>query len=400
MFILVLIRSRQIGTIVLLLLTLSMNPSYSADIFSLSSQCPSSFEKLSNGSCELRSLYEFYNSPPGFGGLRTRLPEHQGGYNPEQIDLGRYLFFDPILSGDGTHSCARGHQPEKGFSDGLAQSTGAKGHLLERSSPGLWNVGFLKSLFWDGRVKTLEEQALGPLFNEHEMNNTEEKLISSLTDIQAYRRMFAEAFPGLEKISVSEVARALAAFQSSLVSLNSRYDRYAHGDQSALTEQEQIGHTVFRSFVTRCSQCHTPPLFTNQQLAVTGAPELEGKEFDPGAEEIVGYAQYRGAFKVPSLRNIQLTSPYMHSGGLQDLQAVISFYNDERGHAVRSEDLQLHWHMVNPRLSRQEEMALIAFLQSLNDESSKPEIPDVLPSGLPVTTSERAVTAQNFNKGN
>lgn len=377
-----------------------INPLAAAEIFSLSNHCPPSFEKLANGTCKFRSLYEFYNSPSGFGGLKTRLPEHQGNYTAEKIDLGRYLFFDPILSGDGTQSCASCHQPDKGFSDGLAQSTGARGKKLERSAPSLWNVGFLKSLFWDGRAGTLEEQALGPLFNAEEMANSEQGLERSLNDIEAYRSLFSEAFPGIQRISVTEVAKALAAFQSSLVSFNSRYDRYAHGDESALTPQEQQGHTVFRSFVTRCSQCHTPPLFTNQQLAVTGAPELEGKTFDPGAEKVLGHAQYRGAFKVPTLRNVHLTAPYMHSGGLEDLQSVIGFYNEERGHAVKGEKLQLHWHIVNPRLSREEEKALIAFMHALHDEGSKPEIPAVLPSGLPVLNGERPLTAQNSIQGN
>ena len=389
------------GALALLpLLLFQVFPVSSADFFELNDHCPPNFEKLANGTCELRSLYEFYNSPTGFGGLKTRLPEHQGGYTPQQIDLGRYLFFDPVLSGDNSQSCASCHQPDKGFSDGLARSIGAKGKQLERSAPSLWNVGFLTSLFWDGREKDLRAQARGPLFNEHEMNNSEAQLEQSLNNMADYRRLFVNAFPGIEKITTNEITLALAAFQSSLVSLNSRYDRYAHGDETALTEEEKTGHTVFRSFVTRCSQCHTPPLFTNQQLAVTAAPEPEGKEFDVGAELILGYAQYRGAFKVPGLRNIDLTAPYMHSGALADLQAVVTFYNDERGHAVTGEELQLHWHLVNPDLGEDEEKALIAFLFSLRDETNKPVTPLHVPSGLPVSFDKPALTAQNLNRGN
>ena len=370
---------------------------YADEFFVLSEHCPPSFEKLDDGSCELRSLYEFYNSPPGFGGLKTRLPEHQGAYTPQQIDLGRYLFFDPVLSGNKTQSCASCHQPEKGFSDGLARSVGAQGKELQRSAPSLWNVGFLKSLFWDGRTETLQEQASGPLFDEHEMNNSRKNLERTLNGIEPYRQMFAEAFPEATKITLAEISQALAAFQSSLISLNSRYDRYAHGDESALSAEEQVGHSVFRSFVTRCSQCHTPPLFTNQQLAVTGAPEIVGQEFDAGAEKVLGISQLRGAFKVPGLRNVDLTAPYMHSGALEDLQAVISFYNDERGHAVKGEGLQLHWHLVNPDLSKAEESALIAFLLSLRDEINKPETPLLVPSGLAVGDAMQVVAAQNNN---
>ncbi len=359
-------------------------PSVASDEFELSTQCPASFEKLENDTCELRSLYEFYNSPAGFGGLKIPLPTHHGAYTPAQIDLGRYLFFDPILSGDKTQSCASCHDPDKGFSDGLARSVGAQGKTLERSAPSLWNVGFLRSFFWDSRARTLEEQARGPLFNEHEMDNSEEALEASLNNNDTYRKLFSEAFPDKARISVKQITEALAAFQSSLVSLNSRYDRYAHGDHEALSEEERVSHTVFRSFVARCSQCHTPPLFTNQQLAVTAAPEPEGKDFDVGAEKVFGIPQLRGAFKIPGLRNINLTAPYMHSGALADLEAVISFYNDERGHAVTGQDLQLHWHLVNPRLGKEDVQALLAFLKSLDDETNKPLTPSIVPSELVV----------------
>lgn len=362
--------------------------SVASSTFSLSSDCPPSFEKMHDATCELRSLYEFYNSPEGFGGLMTPLPKHQGGYTPEQIDLGRYLFFDPVLSKEKNLSCASCHHPDLGFSDGLAQSIGTAKKVTRRSSPSLWNSGFLNSLFWDGRANDLQEQAKGPLFAEDELANTPENLEKTLNDNDNYRSLFAEAFK-LERdtpISVELVAQALAAFQSSLISLNSRYDRYAHGDEDVLNEQEILGHNVFRSFVTRCSQCHTPPLFTNQQLAVTGAPDLVGNEFDAGAQPVLQLTQMRGAFKVPTLRNIALTSPYMHSGAISDLPGVISFYNDERGHAVpETESLLLHWHIVNPRLTQVEEAALVAFLNTLTDEVNKPDIPIRVPSGLAVS---------------
>ncbi|NKB35683.1 MAG: cytochrome-c peroxidase [Gammaproteobacteria bacterium] len=375
-------KSLSVVTVIFTVLLACHGTVIAAERITLSSKCPPSFEKLENGLCELRSLYEFYNSPAGFGGLKTPLPEHQGGYSAEQIDLGRYLFFDPLLSGDKTKACSSCHQPGKGFSDGLARSVGIDNEVLERSAPSLWNVGFLKSLFWDGRAKSLQEQAKGPLFEKKEMNNTIENLEFSLNKNKTYRALFNIAYPESRTISVNEVSHALAAFQSSLVSLNSRYDRYAHGDQEALTEQERIGHTVFRSFAARCSQCHTPPLFTNQQLAVTAAPEPEGKEFDVGAEKISGQASLRGAFKVPTLRNITLSAPFMHSGALADLESVISFYNNERGHAVADQELQLHWHLVNPRLNEDDEFALLAFLKTLEDETTLPRVPEVLPSGL------------------
>lgn len=381
-----------------------------SDSYSLSDQCPPSFEKLADRTCELRTLYQFYNSPPGFGGLRTPLPKHRASFTPEQIDLGRYLFFDPILSRDKDLSCAHCHHPELGLSDGLPQSIGAGGTgigrarrgdtRLPRSAPTLWNVGFLTSLFWDGRAASLQEQAHGPLFSEKEMANSPQNLETAFNDNATYRELFREAFrlDQSTPLTVDLVIEALAAFQSSLISLNSRYDRYAHGDESALTTQEQIGHTVFRSFVTRCSQCHIPPLFTNQQLAVSGAPDYPGMEFDPGAQAAFDSSQLRGAFRVPTLRNVALTAPYMHSGSLPDLASVVDFYNAERGHAVpAAEQLNIHWHIVNPTLSPEDQTALIAFLNTLTDETNMPTIPTTVPSGLAVVTALSKIVDENPN---
>lgn len=380
--------------------------------FELSDVCPPSFEKVADGTCALRSLYQFYNSPSGFGGLKVPLPEHRGGYTPEQIALGRLLFFDPLLSGNKDLSCAHCHHPELGFADGLRQSRGhgAKGvglerrggKVLPRSAPTLWNAGFMTSLFWDGRAESLESQAEGPLYSPDEMANTPVQLEASINGNVSYTALFAQAFPKLNDNRVTHVyvARALAAFQASLVSLNSRYDRYAHGDQNALTEQEKVGHTVFRSFVTRCSQCHTPPLFTNQQLAVTGAPDLPGDPFDPGAGLQNQALPLRGAFKVPTLRNIATTPPYMHSGAFDNLVEVVTFYNDARGHAVpKGENLVLHWHLVDPDLSADDADALIAFLGALTDETNKPIVPDTVPSGLPVARSSAGTLANTVTGG-
>lgn len=365
--------------------------------FPLAVRCPPYFEDMPDGTCELRTLYSLYTSPDGFGGLRTPLPEHRGGYTAEQIDLGRYLFFDPALSGDGATSCAHCHHPALGFADGLPRSSGmgglgvgparVGGVALPRAAPSLWNAGFLTSFFWDGRSESLEAQARGPLFSPLEMGNSPRQLESELNAIGDYRSLFVRAF-GAEAdagVTTELVVRALAAFESSLVSLNSRYDRYAHGDANALTALEQEGHNVFRSFVARCSQCHTAPLFTNEQLAVVGAPEPEGQAFDPGAGPLLKIPQLRGAFKVPTLRNITHTAPYMHSGAFDELAEVVDFYNKGRGHAVpEDEDLLIHWHIVDPDLSATEVAALIAFLGSLNDETASPKIPAAVPSGLPV----------------
>jgi cytochrome c peroxidase len=371
------------------LLTLIISASvFSADAkhdFSLRTTCPPGFELVDDHRCELRTLYQFYDSTQnaGVGGTQTGLPPHRDGFSPQQIDLGRYLFFDPILSADKTISCASCHQPDKGFADGQAVSIGADGQATTRSAPSLWNSAFSLRLFWDGRTIGLENQALGPLYAANEMANTPEQLLMDLTQNTTYRRLFNDAFPESNGLTLAQVYTALAAFQSSLISLNSRYDQYAHGNHAALVENEIAGLNIFRSFVARCAECHTPPLFTNNQIAVIGTPEPEGKPFDVGALVTFEDEKMRGAFKVPTLRNIAKTAPYMHSGRFATLREAAEFYTKGRGHAVpEGMNLHIHWHIWEPKLSSHELDLLVEFLGTLTDQAFMPEIPARLPSGL------------------
>jgi cytochrome c peroxidase len=345
----------------------------------------------SNNTCKLRSLYQLYETDSGenagVGGLKTALPTVRDGFTPQQIDLGRYLFFDPVLSKDGSLSCGSCHQPDKGFSDGLKTSVGIDNHTLKRAAPSLWNVGFYKKFFWDARATTLEEQMAGPLYSPDEMGNTREQLVATLNNIDEYRELFKEAFPEKksEDIELPEIYQAIAAFEASLVSLNSRYDQYAHGYHEALNQKEIEGLNIFRSFVARCAECHTPPLFTNQQVAVIGLTEPNGLPLDPGAQATFNDASLRGAFKVPSLRNVDLTAPYTHSGKFATLRDMIQFYTLGRGHEVPSnEKLHIHWHIWEPDLKEHELDRLVDFLKTLTDESFKPRVPEVLPSGKPL----------------
>ncbi len=352
----------------------------------LSRHCPPSFELTARGTCEFRDRYELYDSLQnrGVGGTRTSLPPHRDGFTPLEIDLGRYLFFDPSLSGDGTLSCASCHRPDKGLADGRARSIGAHGREAARAAPTLWNVGFLQRLFWDGRAESLEAQAAGPLYSDVEMDNEPTHLLATLNGNATWRRLFRETYPRHQgPITEAQVFRALTAFQSSLVSFNSRYDRYAHGYAAALSEREIEGLNVFRSFVARCSECHMPPLFTNGQIAVIGAPEPRGHAFDAGAQVTFGTPRLRGGFKVPTLRNIALTAPYMHSGAFTTLRETVEFYNKGRGNAVpRGETLYLHWHISTPDLTEREVDRVVDFLQTLTDETFMPQVPPRVPSVL------------------
>jgi cytochrome c peroxidase len=345
--------------------------------------------------CKLDSLYNHYGSPhnSGVGGPRAGLPELRDGFSPQVIDLGRYLFFDPLLSGDNTIACSSCHDPDHGFADGRGRAVGIKGVSLNRSAPSLWNIGFFDTLLWDGSKASLETQLLGPLYASNEMGNTPEQLLKDLSSNATYRRLFSDAF-GTPGINLEQVYTALSAFEASLISLNSRYDFYAHGLHNSLSPSELEGLNVFRSFVSRCGECHTPPLFSNQEIAIIGVPEPKGRPFDPGAGATSGIPSQHGGFRVPSLRNIAKTAPYMHQGNFKTLRDTVAFYNGGRGHAVpKDENLLIHWHIWEPNLRDEELDRLVDFLHALTDEGFMPRIPERVPSGL---TPGRVINRQKL----
>ncbi|RBP48785.1 cytochrome-c peroxidase [Arenicella xantha] len=372
-------------------------------IFVLQQTCPRGFELTSDNRCELRTLYQFYDSTQsrGVGGTHTGLPAVRDGFSPQQIDLGRLLFFDPVLSVDGTVSCASCHRPDKGFTDGQAVSLGVAGKQGTRSAPSLWNTAFLTSYFWDARSSSLEQQAAEALYSQAEMANTPTNLLQTLNANPIYQGLFQQAFNSGTSITLDNLYTALAAFQTSLISLNSRYDRYAHGDHAALNSDEVAGLNVFRSFVARCAECHTPPLFTNNQIAVIGVPDDDETIRDVGAEKTYGESKLKGGFKVPTLRNIEHTAPYMHSGNFTELRDAIEFYNLGRGHAVpKDTKLLLHWHITSPDLSDHEIDLLVGFMACLSDQKFMPTIPNTVPSGLtPINHLPTAVTSATNPRG-
>lgn len=361
----------------------------------LSGQCPPYFSLNPENRCRFNSLYDLYPAAnPQWGGYRVALPSRRDGFSPQQIDLGRYLFFDSILSTDRDLSCAHCHHPGFSLSDGRARSIGrhgtglgparSGGEELPRAAPALWNLAFQQLFFWDGRAASLEEQIEAVFQGEKEMATSPGPLVAKLNAIPLYRNLFSAAF-AVKSVKFEHVVTAIVAFETSLVSLNSRYDAYIHGARNALNEQEITGLHIFRSFASRCSQCHTPPLFTSGQLATTGVGAVAGMPFDVGAEVISQEPSLRGAFKVPSLRNIAQSAPYMHGGQFQTLIEAVDFYNNVPGHAVPDRsDLTLNWHMVDPKLRADEIVDLVAFLHTLTDETALPVVPEAVPSGLPV----------------
>ncbi|MBI3159189.1 MAG: right-handed parallel beta-helix repeat-containing protein [Chloroflexi bacterium] len=312
---------------------------------------------------------------------------------PQKVELGRLLFFDPVLSEEDDLSCAHCHHPDYGFADGLPQALGrggvgagperSGGVSLARNTPGLWNAAFTSALFWDGRVDSLEYQALVPLNHADEMavaNN--EALAAELRAIPQYVALFDAAFGGgAESVTAENAVRALAAFERTLLSQNSPFDRYAAGDLQALTPAQRRGLTLFRSAALRCFECHSAPTFAGDTFRVIGVPDAPGLPHDEGRAAVVADG-VDGAFKIPTLRNVALTAPYMHNGVFGTLEEVIAFYEKGGGRAEGRTDIDPFLQGFD--LTEQEKADLIAFLYALTDESALPEIPASVPSGLPV----------------
>jgi parallel beta-helix repeat protein len=313
---------------------------------------------------------------PAHSGLQREFPALNGETSPEKAALGRMLFFDPILSKSQDTSCATCHNPSLGFSDGLQTAKG-----LSRNSISLWNVGYETDFFWDGRVASLEEQMLAPLLGSTEMAGSPEEIESRLKAIPAYVSLFDSAFgSGADSVTIGNAQSAIASFERTLITNNSPFDKYAAGQFDALSAQQRRGLNLFRSAATRCFECHAAPTFGADDFFVTGVPDLDGQAHDAGRASVAEDGK-DGAFKAPTLRNIVLSAPYMHNGAFATLEEVIDFYARGGG---RDQGIAVDRHINPIELSAQEKEDLVALLYALTDESAMPDIPESVPSGLPV----------------
>ena len=286
------------------------------------------------------------------------------------VALGKSLFFDPILSADSTISCASCHMPQLAFTDGRKVSTGIYGRTGSRNSPSLLNVGFYyKGLLWDGRVLSLEEQSLHPITDSVEMDSDWQELLKKIRTHPDYPPMFSTAF-GIKakQIDSMYIARALAQYQRTLISANTLFDQKNRGE-AVFTEQQQRGWAIFNDASTvlphgECAHCHADPLFTNLEFVNNGLDRVNTlEEFaDKGRGRITGNRYDFGTFRVPGLRNIARTAPYMHDGRFGTLEEVIDHYMGG-GHYAEN---------VNPNIrpllfSPQDKADLTAFLQTLSE---------------------------------
>jgi cytochrome c peroxidase len=273
-----------------------------------------------------------------------------------KVALGERLFFDPRLSGNNEMSCATCHIPTKAFGDGLARAVGARGKELPRNTPTVLNVGFHRSFFWDGRSASLEEQALVPIQAQDEMHQDLASLVRELRAVPEYARDFPRVFG--QSVNPQDVARALAAYQRTLISRDSAFDRYLAGDRSALSVDARRGLELFENDAD-CIRCHHGPLLSDGEFYRLGT-----SFDDPGRAAVTGDDADLYKFRTPSLRDVAHTGPYMHNGSKQTLTAVVEFYL--RGVPRRGPDnLPID---VEPltHVSYADIDALVAFLESLS----------------------------------
>jgi cytochrome c peroxidase len=274
-----------------------------------------------------------------------------------KIELGRMLFFDKRLSLDRSTSCASCHDPDKAYSDDRARAVGIGHTILSRRAPSLLNGAYNSAQFWDGRARSLEEQALAPMLSTTEMGMPGPKaLVERLQGVPEYSRRFHFVFG--RAVNLRDIQRAIAAFERTLVTPDAAFDRYVKGDKQALTDQQKRGLILFIGKAS-CSQCHSGPNFTDNKFHSLGLLPGQTDDVDLGHFVVSRKLADRHAFKTPSLRSSTDQSRFMHNGAIATLADVIEFYDQGGGRGVRSSLL------FKLQLTAGEKGDLLAFLHAL-----------------------------------
>ncbi len=276
----------------------------------------------------------------------------------EKVELGRVLFYDPILSKDGTISCASCHSSFNAFAHtDHALSHGIGDSIGNRNAPALMNLAWHKSFMWDGAINHLDVQALGPISHPKEMGESIDNVVKKLRTSKKYRGLFYQAF-GDSTITGEHVLKAISQFQLTLISVNSKYDRVKQNKEQ-FTEQEKKGYQLF---LNNCNSCHTEPLFSTFEFANNGLP-VDSTLNDFGKWMITKQSKDSLKFKIPTLRNLTYTYPYMHDGRFNKLSQVLNHYV----HEIKQSST-LDKKLIFPvNLSSDEKVDLISFLLTLND---------------------------------
>jgi cytochrome c peroxidase len=283
----------------------------------------------------------------------------------EGIELGRKLFYEKALSDDFTMSCGTCHQQEHAFSDPRQFSIGTDGSVGRRNSMAIVNLAWDDLFFWDGRAQSLELQAFMPVVDHAEMRNTWPVVVERLQAHAQYPSLFEKAF-GTSDIDSVLVVKAIAQFERTLISFNTRFDRFEYGgDSLALTQQEMRGMDLFFRGA-HCADCHRAPLLTDHAMRNNG---LDQVHLDLGFAEVTGITAHEGRFKTTTLRNIEVTAPYMHDSRFNTLEEVMDHYAE--GVHLDSPNLDNHmlpWMLGEVSLSVQDRADLVAFLKTLTDQ--------------------------------
>lgn len=298
--------------------------------------------------------------PAGVGGFPPLQIPTDNPTTKQGIELGRRLFYDPILSADSTQACASCHRLGQAFSEPQRFSIGIDGIEGTRNAPQLTNAAWLTTAFWDGRVGSLEEQALQPVENPIEMHETWGNVVSKLQARLEYPDLFGHAF-GTDQISRDLVVKAIAQFERTFVSGNSKYDRFLRGELQ-LSAEEERGFTLFFNEKGDCFHCHGSLLGTDHSFRNVG---LDSVFTDMGRGDRTGNPNDMGKFKVPTLRNVELTAPYTHDGRFQTLEEVVNHYNSG-GQASATVDALIRVG-VGLGLTQQDMDDIVAFLKTFTD---------------------------------
>lgn len=300
------------------------------------------------------------------------------------VILGKMLFFDPKLSKSSQVSCSSCHDPEMGWSDRRRVALGNDHLLGSRNSISLYNIAERQSFFWDGRAKTLEEQAAGPLGAHHEMAMDVKTLPAKIQAVKGYKELFKKAY-GDDKVTYDRVVKAIADFQKTIKSQPSRFDRFLEGKYNALSDEEIYGMHVFRT-KARCMNCHNGQYLTDESFHNIGLTYYKKKYQDLGLYDTTKKPEDVGKFRTPQLRDLMLTQPWMHNGLFNDLEGVVNIYNSGMHQLDPSPEKKLQdpLHpmtdsLLKPlHLTKEETKALVSFLESLSGTKYKmrrPEFP-------------------------
>lgn len=310
--------------------------------------------------------------------------DKESDYTEKKRELGKFLFYDPRMSGSSQIACASCHDPNTGWADGKRVPFGHDRSPGSRNTMSIINIGYIDTIFWDGRVENLAEQAKAAVENPIEMNHNIEDAVKTIQNIKGYAPYFDEVY-GENQITEENIFDAIVAFERTIVSRKSRFDKFISGDSTKLTNQEIKGLHLFRT-KARCINCHNSPLFTDQQFHNLGLSYYGRKYEDLGRYNVTQKAEDVGKFKTPSLRELKHTSPYMHNGLFPHLEGILNMYN--AGMATLKPSKEQEKDSLFPTKSdllkeldlNQDELAsLEAFLNSLSSTIYRERPPKNLP---------------------